>query len=773
MYLAALTDLGKHYLEFGDDVWYIKTEGEEGPEYQPIDTTGITLEDGDSYSIVIQPDVLDLLTLSGKVQDVNGTGISGAKVTADVTIEGSTETKYATTDSDGDYEFTDLPNNVAVKVYARSAEYTPNDLASFTLTEDKDDANITLTTKALTFAYGTGVSGKDWKDTTGVKTISSSADITSVSGVETYNFADQSTLSITVCQNDVVRLYNYTGDINNNALSFGDGAADPWQRSIRHTVTTAGQSTLTITFSGENHVDFIAIEAAERTVTFEVNHAEGSVATGYFNNGSSDVTSLTVSGMGATYNLNSDATMVTFVDGTTTTNIQALASQDAGYESIFREWVEVGTTAVPIVDNITLKARFVQENVALKFDKGTSPVEADGTTATTIKMDSIFSQERTDSTHANAIFTLGSTPVTKTINIKDTDKVKYKFAETVFSGVESGKEKIDENNYSTIEKDGLKLTYSIIERTPIDVTIDLRDGHLVGTYTFPDVPATVGGLGAWTHDASTDEYKNKFYEEYPITTIVSTYLTATESDITKDSGFFNETWEGATEGTLSTENNTWTANYDDAGHLTGIVYTSQSEDSTADGAIVELSNSVTDDPIAPGVHSVKYTTGADGKYDLKVYAKKLYDHVTTGTLTAGNKTLIQKDVDITDTNWNADGTVGTQDFSGDLALDQGYSFFASDIVTVGQWYARYYEKQAGSPSIFSTGLGLPSDGEITLSTSNFFGFYTTASLGNIDSGHEMVITTSATSGHFKMVTQTASAHENAEITSGKEFVYTV
>ena len=193
----------------------------------------------------------------------------------------------------------------------------------------------------------------------------------------------------------------------------------------------------------------------------------------------------------------------------------------------------------------------------MKFDKGTSDVEAEGTAETTIKMDSEFSQVRTDSTHADAIFTLDSTPVKKTINIKDTDKIKYKFAETVFSGVPKGKEIINETNYSTIEKDGLKLNYSIIERTPIDVTIDLRDGHLVGSYKFPAVSDAVGGIGEWSHDASTDEYKNKFYEEYPIATILSEYLnTAKEPNITKDSGFFNETWEGASVGALTTENNT-------------------------------------------------------------------------------------------------------------------------------------------------------------------------------------------------------------------------
>lgn len=90
--------------------------------------------------------------------------------------------------------------------------------------------------------------------------------------------------------------------------------------------------------------------------------------------------------------------------------------------------------------------------------------------------------------------------------------------------------------------------------------------------------------------------------------------------------------------------------------------------------------------IAPGVHSVKGTTDANGAYSLKVYGSAKWSAYVTGKMTAGSQNYIEKDTQLVATDWSGEpgSESATKSFTGELALDKGYSFFASDIVTVGQ-----------------------------------------------------------------------------------------
>lgn len=428
---------------------------------------------------------------------------------------------------------------------------------------------------------------------------------------------------MTVCKDDVVTLGNYTDlpACATNAVSIkeGEGGAkdSTFGRSLSHKVDSNKQCTLTITFTAETHIDFISVKAAARTVSFVLD--EAGKGTGTFSDGTETVTFITVSGLGATYALDStDSTKVNFVDGTQTPYVKAVT----GDSSIFRHWTGLTTDPTVIVDNITLKAKFVKDTVELHLVANTGSQEASIPAGTlTVPMDSTFQPDDAyvDTLNAKAVFKKsGVADTSHALSVKSSDEIKYKFKNPPFEVLKGGNYISDTvEAYSDIETTGLTLTYNIIVRDTHIVTIDLDRGHFVD-YSLPQVKEEIGGQGAWKADETLSKYTNTFYEEYSINDIFKTYVPTDTKVVDRHDGFFLGTWQGTTVGQLTTDL-TYKANYAMAHHVVGTV---SDKDGELEGATVTVSTK-DNTPIDPSAKSfIETTTNAIGYYDVKVYEDK-------------------------------------------------------------------------------------------------------------------------------------------------------
>lgn len=170
--------------------------------------------------------------------------------------------------------------------------------------------------------------------------------------------------------------------------------------------------------------------------------------------------------------------------------------------------------------------------------------------------------------------------------------------------------------------------------------------------------------------------------------------------------------------------------------------------------------------IAPGTKTVTgIATATTGSYDLKVYGYSKYQKYITGDLTAGGQGYIEQSGELVEGDWNASASA-TKEF----ALDKGYSFFPSDYQDKSYtMYARYYDRAGTSPHIAFGGTVSVDEDNVTLSGNATLTF----EIGNnfrLDSGDELIMTTSTVFGHFNI--ETAQYIKEDVPIKDAEFLYT-